>query len=247
VRGFNPHKLIYLGFMGLLVYAIKRWYSHASVDDMQWMLRPLAGLLDVLLPGRFELQASGEWIHHDWKIILVKGCSGINFFLMSLIGYAMVFSGRAMLSPQPSSLKVCLQVVLALLAAWITTLLVNTLRILLAMSFVRHHALADWTGLDSESLHRLAGLLVYCPALFIQMRMSERLSATQSDLLAVAIVLFMLVIVPLLTGNAFADLQMFIRHCLWLLLSIGSCLLLALLRTRLCVSQVLKPVTKEKT
>jgi exosortase K len=228
--------------MALLVYAIKRWYSHAALDDMQWMLMPLAKLLDVFLPGRFELQSNGEWFHREWEIVLVKGCSGINFFLMSLIGYAIVFSGQAMLSQQPSSLKVCLQVVLTLLSAWTTTLLVNTLRILLAMSFVRHHALADWTGLDSESLHRLAGLLVYFPALFIQMRIGERSSATKSYLLAVAIVVFMLVIVPLLTGNAFADIQMFIRHCAWLLLSIGSCLLLVLLRTRLCVIQASKPV-----
>jgi exosortase K len=239
----NRRRLFYLGCMALLVYVIKRWYSHATLDDMQWMLMPLAKLLDVFLPGRFELQSNGEWVHYDWNIVLVKGCSGINFFLMSLIGYAIVFYGQAMLSPQPSSLKVCLQVVLTLLAAWTTTLLVNTLRILLAMSFVRHHALADWIGLDSESLHRLAGLLVYCPALFIQMRMSEQLNATKSYLLAVAIVVFMLVIAPLLTGNAFADIQMFIRHCSWLLLSIGCCLLLALLHTRLCVDRGSKTQT----
>ena len=74
----------YYMVLAVLTLGIKYWYSQASLQEMQWMMHPLAVILEHLLPGNFEQKANGEWFNAEWQILLVKGCSGINFFIMSV-------------------------------------------------------------------------------------------------------------------------------------------------------------------
>lgn len=209
------------GCIMLVVFGIKHWYSGASVHELQWILRPLVFLLEQVLPGYFVQQVDGTWLNTEWQILLVKSCSGLNFFMMSLMGQALIFAQRHETSNLPVIQRLFLQITCALGMAWSLTLLANTLRILLAMFCIRHPDLLGWIGLNAESQHRLAGLLVYFPVLVVQMaHMQNRISTAYWQ--ATAIVLCMLVVVPLLTGNALADSDQFFRHCLWLLLVIGS-------------------------
>lgn len=205
----------------LLVYGTKHWYSSASLNELQWILLPLVRLLEQVLPGNFVQQEDGTWLHPEWQILLVKSCSGINFFMMSLMSQAMGFAQRHEVSNRPVLQRLLFPMVYALGVAWLLTLFANTLRIMLAMTCIRHPDFLGWTGLNGESQHRLAGLLVYFPVLVTQMAcMQNRLTTAYWQ--AASIFLCMLVVIPLLTGNALAHPQQFIRHCLWLLLVIGS-------------------------
>ena len=213
----NKYRVIYLTCVAVLLYLIKWWYSHASLEQMQWIMLPLAKLLGIFLPGSFELQVSGEWLHADLGIILVKGCSGMSFFMMSFAAYAFVFFVQQSQVSKEILFNSAKITVYAIAAAWLTTLIVNVLRVLLAMSFISNPVLVDWTGLSDESLHRLAGLLVYFSALFLQMRIATIINEKEAYLTSAVIMVAMLIFIPLLTGNAFNDLEKFTRHCVTLI------------------------------
>lgn len=227
--------ILYLVGVAILAYLIKQWYSNASMDEMQWMMLPLAKLLDVFLSGSFERLANGEWIHVELKILLVKGCSGMNFFIMSFVGYAIVFDQMLQKFPDSSGhisinsklISNVNKTIYALLAAWLTTLIVNVARIMLALFFLENSEIVQFTGLTDESAHRLAGLIVYLPALFLQMQMGHCFKSSKSYFIVAGLMIAFLIVIPLLTGNAFNHQETFVRHCIWLisLICIGGVLI----------------------
>jgi hypothetical protein len=90
--------------------------------------------------------------------------------------------------------------------AWATSLLANSLRILVAMQLSGHGA----------GPHRLIGLLIYVPLLSLQLRLGDR--GTWKAALAGPVILYLLLmaVVPVLTGNAFDHPGQFIEHLLYL-------------------------------
>ncbi len=199
------------------------------MDEMQWMMLPLAKLLNVFLPGHFESQLNGEWLHVELPILLVKGCSGMNFFVMSFVGYTIVFNqvqrqflcGTLLSSINSKWIQDVSKIVCALLVAWLTTLVVNVIRIMLALFFFENTELVQLTGLNDESAHRLAGLIVYIPALFLQMKVGRCFEASKSFAIVAGLMIVLLIVVPLITANAFNHYDTFIRHSIWLISFIG--------------------------
>lgn len=231
-----PHKYLELSYFSLVLliaFFIKHWYSQAALTQMQWMMQPLAMMLDQFTSGSFEVDAQGQWYNSTWNVILVKACSGLNFFLASFMVLAIAFKARVK-TPTVAKLIACIGV--AVLLAWPVTLLANTARILTAMYFINHPELVQWTSLNDEQIHRLVGLVVYFPLLVCQLYMVRAFSLVTSYAVSALVIVLLLVIVPLLTGNAFMQVGVFIEHVLavfGVLLLVGLfCIVVAWIKNR---------------
>jgi exosortase K len=221
-----------------LAFLLKQHYSNADAAELGWILQPLSDLLSLLTGSEFHRQANGEWLSITADVRLVKSCAGINFMLMSLLAFAWTFR------PDRKEQLLSFSWVgghLALLgaiciAAWATTLLANTLRILLAMSLPTDGSIIQALGIDGEEMHRLIGLAVYLPLLTLQMLPGRRLSRWQIISIPVVLYTALMVVVPLLTGNALRNPALFIEHVTQLAVAIAiiqPVLLLLLRRQRL--------------
>jgi hypothetical protein len=98
----------------------------------------------------------------------------------------------------------------ALLFAWAAALLANSLRILAIVHF--QPTLEHW--LPPGQAHRLLGLLIYLPALNLQLLLAERRHWRWTVLLACGLYALIMLMVPLLTGNAAAHPAEYLKHAL---------------------------------
>jgi exosortase K len=205
-----------------LAAALKLHFSAAAASELAWMLRPLAVVLRTTAGWHFLLNAAGEWECPDAGIVLVKACAGINFMVLSFLGWCWAWRPREeILAPWQRVLRL----VAALAAAWGTTLLVNSLRI---VAIVRWQpALEHW--LPAADAHRLLGLLAYLPALALQWWLVDRERPARALGLAAGLYGALMLGLPLLTGNALANPGAYARHALFVLAALLPLALLALL------------------
>ncbi len=197
----------WLAVLGIAL-TIKHHYSIATAADLDWMLRPLSLLLEWLSGHSFHRDQLQEWVSVSADVRLVKACAGINFMLMSLLAWAWVFRpchGNPDVSTWIGGRILLLLAVLV--AAWSSSLLANSLRILITMN------LPD----PGTQVHRLIGLTVYVPLLSLQLLGGR--GNWQAALLG-PVILYSLVmaLVPLLTSNALKNPALFFDH----LLNIGG-------------------------
>jgi exosortase K len=212
----NRYWQILLWWLAVLavVVLLKRHYSIATAADLEWMLRPLSQLLEWFSGYHFYRDSNYEWVSESADVRLVKACAGINFMLMSLMGYAWIFRPRPRSDIDPLSwiVKRMLLLCAAITAAWTTCLLANSLRILVAMTVNTSAWGLDVIGIDAAQLHRLIGMGIYVPLLSVQMVLGNR--SDRRDALAgpALLYLMMMVVVPLLTGNALVHPALFVEH-----------------------------------
>ena len=201
---------------------LKQHYSVADTAGLQWMLQPLADLLSLISGHDFQRSVNGEWYSASADVSLVKACAGINFMLMSLLAYAWVFRPDRNEQPQTVlwSITQLLLLVAVFIAAWATTLFANTLRIWLAMYLQADDSILAGLGIDGRQLHRFIGIAVYLLILSIQMLPSRRIARWQKAAIPILLYLLLMVLVPLLTGNALHQPMFFIEHVAQLLLGL---------------------------
>lgn len=187
---------------------LKYFYSVAAVTQLGWMLEPITLLLRLLAGWHFTLNSNGEWLSVDAGIALVKACAGINFMIMSLLAWCWAIRPRER-TPQYSLLvEWPLLLAVALILAWFAALTANTMRIWVVVQ--AQPMLERW--FTPESAHRTLGLLVYLPALCMQVLLTEWRRRDRALLIVCAIYAGVMLAVPLATGNAMADLALYAEH-----------------------------------
>jgi len=199
-----------------LVVQLKHHYSIATAAELEWMLRPLSQLLEGFTGHEFHRDGRSEWVSETADVRLVKACAGINFMLISFMAYAWIARPErclgAGLLPWIAGrlLLLCATVV----AAWASGLFANSLRIILAMSVDSDGWGLDAIGIGAAELHRFIGMGIYLPVLSLQMMLGN--CSTNRDAVVVPLLLYLLlmVVVPLLTGNALQRPTLFIKHLL---------------------------------
>ena len=199
-----------------VVVQLKHHYSIATAAELEWMLRPLSQLLEWVTGHEFHRDNRAEWVSETADVRLVKGCAGINFMLMSFMAYAWGVrpqgcAGTGLLPWIGRRLTLLFAVVVA---AWATGLVANSLRIIGAMSVESQGWQPDALGSGAAGLHSLIGMAIYLSVLSVQMILAER--AMSRDAVAAAFLLYLLlmVVVPLLTGNAMQQPTLFLEHLL---------------------------------
>ena len=138
----------------LLALAVKHHYSRACPEDLDWILKPTAGLASFLCGDDFLFETGKGYVCHVRRVIIAPACAGVNFMLM-VFGMA-VFTGLHHMRGTRHGL---VWLVFSLSAAYALTLAVNTLRILVSI----HTLAAGIAGTESgwEQVHRLEGVVIY--------------------------------------------------------------------------------------
>ena len=142
----------------LLVWLVKRFYSHATAEELAPILGPTAQMVSWVSGGSYLYERGAGWVSYEHAFIIAPACAGVNFALAALLvlmGGAMprIHSGAALLR----------RLVAAVLAAYFTTLVVNTTRIVIAIAL--HHGALQVATLDAGELHRAEGIAVYLAGL----------------------------------------------------------------------------------
>lgn len=182
---------------GAVAVALKFHFSAAAASDLQWMLHPLAWLLQSATGWGFQRDAAGNWESRTAGLVLVKACAGINFMVMSFIGWCWMLRPRAQAwSPWQWPLRL----VCALACAWLLALCANALRIVAIVTC--QPLLEHW--LAPVDAHRALGLAVYLAVLSLQWLLCDWRNPARALLLASGVYGSLMLGVPLAHGSAFA-------------------------------------------
>jgi len=148
-----------LGISLAAVYCLKRHASTATAEELRWLLTPTAALVEALGAGHFVWVAGDGYLDAEARFRIVPACAGVNFMA------AILLTAGAGLAGTPASIRGrCAALVAAVTAAWGVTVIVNALRITLAMALHQH---PWWTSafLSEADAHRMLGIVVYAGAL----------------------------------------------------------------------------------
>lgn len=144
-----------------LAYGLKLHYSRALAEDLRWILEPTAALVELFTGSNCAFEPTG-FVNTELGLIITPACAGVNFLVMALVTFAIV-----QLSARFSLHERFLWCATALGVAFVVTLFVNALRIVLI------------ARVDSD--HRVLGVFLYVTALsFLHLGARETLLAIEN-------------------------------------------------------------------
>jgi exosortase K len=152
----------------LVAWGLKRHYADARVDDLWWILHPTATLVGAVTGTVFAVAPGEGYISHERLLLIEKSCAGINF-MIGAFGMV-VFALFHRVGSPGSALRV---LVVSLMTGYISAVLVNTARIVIAMWLAAHPVAI--TTLSAAQLHRLEGITVYFSGLVVLYELVQRL------------------------------------------------------------------------
>lgn len=146
----------WIGWMtGLvLVVTVKHYYSHATAEQLDWILRPTAVAVKWLSGLHFEREANGGYINYVHRAAIAPSCAGLNFWIC--IYAVTMWAGLKRLPAGSAVLAGCL---LSPLVATVVTIAANAVRIVVC---VHLYAWEGYTAvITPDRVHRTAGVLLY--------------------------------------------------------------------------------------
>ncbi|HEU4343864.1 MAG TPA: exosortase K [Candidatus Binatia bacterium] len=153
-KAFISQNGMFLFLTLVLAVSLKHHYSETSSEDLAWILRPTAAIVEHISKIRFEEEAHTGFVNYSRRIIIAPACAGVNFLIIALCMAA--FSGFHHM--QRRRLK-WLWLVGAIAGAYGLTVLVNTMRIILSIYSYDADIYSGW--LTPQRMHRLEGVVIY--------------------------------------------------------------------------------------
>lgn len=144
----------------LIMLALKRHYSLATADQLNWILAPTARLLAWLTPAQPVYEYGVGYVDFVRGIIVAPACAGINFMIMTfgLGAFCSICRVRRLAG-------IFMGLAIVLCSAYGYTLMVNVARIAISMMLYDADIYTGW--LTVERVHRLAGIGIYVTALWL--------------------------------------------------------------------------------
>ena len=149
----------------LIAWSLKRHYAGARPDDLWWILSPVARLVGVMTRTSFALQPGEGYFSRDRLFLIEKSCAGINFMIAAF--------GMLMLAQRHrfgSGFSAGRVLSVSLLASYSAAVLVNAVRIAIAMWLAAHPV----TPLSAADMHRVEGIVVYFGGLVLLYELAQR-------------------------------------------------------------------------
>ena len=140
---------------GAAVVAGKQFYREASPAQLRWLLAPTAKLVSLVTRGNFQYEAGVGWIDRAQTFIIAPACAGLNFLLAAFLALAIGWSAQ-----MTGAVVTSKRLAAAAALAYVATLAVNTVRIVLAL--VLHEQNVQ---MDHGEAHRMLGIVVYLAGL----------------------------------------------------------------------------------
>lgn len=146
-----------------LVVAGKQYIRAVSADDLDWLLAPTAACVSAVTGNHFVAAPGVGYLDRDVSFVIAPVCAGLHFLLAAILALAIgwlpgMVTWRAMAA----------RLATAVIAAYAATILINTVRIAIAIQLHAHH-------LGGDEVHRLEGVVVYLGGLCALYAMGQRL------------------------------------------------------------------------
>ncbi len=138
----------------LIALGVKLYYSFATVNGLRWILAPTTFLVEAVTGERFAFESGAGYMNAGNSFLIAAPCSGVNFLITAFLLLTLIRLLRARTTGIGwTTLPV------ALIAAYATTIIANTVRIAVALRMQRMQHDVVWV--HPEQLHRLEGIFVY--------------------------------------------------------------------------------------
>ncbi len=158
-----------LGVILAIAFSLKLFYSTAGVGDLKWVLAPTAFFVEIVSGERFAFEAGAGYMNADNSFLIAAPCSGVNFLITAFL---LLTLSRLWKARRTGIGWITFPV--ALIAAYATTIVANTVRIAVALRTQRMQHDVVWV--NPEQLHRLEGIFVYFGFLMVLFVVSETLA-----------------------------------------------------------------------
>jgi len=152
----------------LIAWGLKRHYAAARADDLWWILSPVARLVGLMTRTRFAFQPGEGYFSRDRLFLIEKSCAGINF-MIAAFGMLML----ALLHRVESRFSAARILSVSLLASYSAAVLVNAVRIAIAMWLGAHQAALS--AFSAADIHRVEGITVYFGGLVLLYEVAQRI------------------------------------------------------------------------
>lgn len=163
----HRHRIAAIAVVLVVLYAGKRYYSNASAGDLSWILAPTAHAVSLVSGTDFVYEAGAGWVDRNVMFIIAPACAGVNFALAAFL--ALTAGWLASMRTWRGTVK---RLVLAASLAYAATLVVNTVRIVIAIAL--HQGSIDVGDFDRAEVHRIEGIVVYLGGLCALYALAKR-------------------------------------------------------------------------
>jgi exosortase K len=138
----------------LIAWGLKRHYAGASADALWWILTPTAKLAGFMTRTTFEMQTGEGYLSRERLFLIEKSCAGVNFAIAAF--GMLVFARLQRVESEIGALRLLGG---SLLTGYAATVLVNAVRIAIAM-WLAEHPLARGI-FTAAAVHRIEGIIVF--------------------------------------------------------------------------------------
>ena len=152
-------RLVVLAVTAVTAWGLKRHYADARVEDLGWILQPTAQLVESFTGTAFVAVPGEGYVSHARLFVIEKSCAGVNFMIAA---FALVVIAR--LQHVHSWTRAVTSIAAGLAVSYIAAVVVNTLRITIAMWLAARPPASFISG---AQLHRIEGIVVYFAALLV--------------------------------------------------------------------------------
>jgi exosortase K len=151
-----------------ITYSLKLHYSNADAEALAWILAPTAWLVEMLVGAPFVAERGVGYVNTGLRFAIAPSCAGVNFMIIAICTATIGFVARRQtILGKLGFVLGCVPV------AYVATLGVNTLRIVIAL-FLQGHSI-QVGGLSPAEIHHTSGVLVYFTCLCVLYVLGERL------------------------------------------------------------------------
>jgi exosortase K len=160
-------KLCVLAVAALVIWGMKRQYAGARADDLTWILSPTTQLVGVMTGVTFAWQPGEGYFSRDRLFLIEKSCAGINF-MVAAFGMLML----TLVHRLGSGMSPARVLGVSLLASYSAAVLVNAVRIAIAMWLADHPG--GLSAFRAADVHRVEGIMVYFGGLVLLYELVHR-------------------------------------------------------------------------
>ena len=188
-----------------LAFAMKLFYSTSSVNDLRWILAPTTFLVELITRETFWFESHAGYMSADHSFLIADSCSGVNFLIMAFLMLCLLKLRKGLRTEVSWAF-----IPAVILAAYLSTIIANTVRITVAMRL--HRMSPEMIWINPEQLHRLEGIFIYFGFLLflytfaesledaVDSRASTRRSLLRQSLVPLSIYWFTTLGIPILNG-----------------------------------------------
>jgi exosortase K len=156
-----------------VAFTIKLWYSLSNVNDLWWILAPTTFVVELLTGEEFWFESYAGYMSTDHSFLIADSCSGVNFLIMAFLTLGLMKIRRAL-----SANVSWIFIPVAMIAAYLSTIIANTVRISAALRM--HRMSPEMTWINPEQLHLLEGITIYFGFLMLLFIVAEQIEKSRS-------------------------------------------------------------------